>query len=198
MTPASLPFSTATNFDLPSLHLLRPELEVTLHDAETHLSEFNDDDSQAPLLLDSVETLNQAANVLKLISLEGADKLAKAIADGLQHLHDNLGQDESELVMDISEGIMTLGRYIEFVLLKETVEPSLLLPIINNIHQKLGKPVLSNQELATQSSKSLVIANPEKNYHSLQELGIMDTTLVDAYRAGLAVALTAKTTPTDP
>lgn len=198
MTPASLPFSTATNFDLPSLHLLRPELEVTLHDAETHLSEFNDDDNQAPLLLDSVETLNQAANVLKLISLEGADKLAKAIADGLQHLHDNLGQDESELVMDISEGIMTLGRYIEFVLLKETVEPSLLLPIINNLHQKLGKPVLSNQELATQSSKSLVIANPEKNYHSLQELGIMDTTLVEAYRAGLAVALTAKTTPTDP
>lgn len=197
-TPATKKNLTATNFDLPSLHLLRSELEVTLHDAETHLSEFNDDDSQAALLLDSVETLRQVANVLKLISLEGADKLAKALADGFQYLYDNRGQDENELVMDISEGIMTLGRYIEFVLLKETVEPSLLLPIINTLYQKLGKPNLTLQDLTQQTAKSLVIANPEQSFHSLAELGINDDKLVEAYRAGLFVALSAKTTPTDP
>lgn len=38
---------TATNFDLPSLHLLRPEIQTTLKDAEVHLSEFNDDTEQA-------------------------------------------------------------------------------------------------------------------------------------------------------
>lgn len=188
---------SATNFDLPSLHLLRPEIEVILHDAETHLSEFNDDDSQAPLLLDSVDTLAQVSKVLSLIALTGADKLAQTLADGFQHLYDNRGNDEDELVMDISEGIMTLNRYIEFVLLKETVEPSLVLPVLNTLNGKLGKPTLDLNSAELQSRKSLVIANPEQNYHSLEQLGIDSKTLVSVYRAGLDVALKATGRVTD-
>lgn len=188
---------SATNFDLPSLHLLRPEIEVILHDAETHLSEFNDDDSQAPLLLDSVDTLAQVSKVLSLIALTGADKLAQTLADGFQYLYDNRGNDEDELVMDISEGIMTLGRYIEFVLLKETVEPSLILPILNALNSKLGKPQLELTSAELQSHKSLVIANPEQNYQPLSQLGLDNTALVAAYRAGLAVALKATAKVTD-
>lgn len=188
---------SATNFDLPSLHLLRPEIEVILHDAETHLSEFNDDDSQAPLLLDSVDTLAQVGKVLSLIALTGADKLAQSLADGFQHLYDNRGDDEDDLVMDISEGIMTLNRYIEFVLLKETVEPSLVLPVLNTLNSKLGKPALDLNSTELQSRKSLVIANPEQNYHALSQLGIDNTALVAAYRAGLDVALKATGKITD-
>lgn len=188
---------SATNFDLPSLHLLRPEIEVILHDAETHLSEFNDDASQAPLLLDSVDTLAQVSKVLSLIALTGADKLAQTLADGFQHLYDNRGNDEDELVMDISEGIMTLNRYIEFVLLKEIVEPSLVLPVLNTLNGKLGKPTLDLNSAELQSRKSLVIANPEQNYHSLEQLGIDSKTLVSVYRAGLDVALKATGKITD-
>ena len=118
--PAAATRMTATNFDLPSLHLLRQEIAVTLHDAEMHLSEFNDDNAQAPLLLDSVETLAQAGNVLRLIGLEEGAILAQALSQGFQKLYDEREQNDSELVMDISEGIMTLNRYVEFVLLKET------------------------------------------------------------------------------
>ena len=112
---------TATNFDLPSLHLLRPEIEVTLHDAEIHLSEFNDDHSQAPLLLDSVETLAQVANVLCLIQLQEGYELACCLSKCFQKLYDQRDQDNNAMMMDVSEGIMTLARYIEFVLLKETI-----------------------------------------------------------------------------
>jgi hypothetical protein len=125
---------TATNFDLPSLHLLRPEIAVTLHDAEMHLSEFNDDSSQAPLLLDSVDTLAQLAKVLRLIQLEEGYELANSLSAGLQKLYDERERPNNDMMMDVSEGIMTLARYIEFVLLKETIEPSLLLPIINQLH----------------------------------------------------------------
>lgn len=183
----------ATNFDLPSLHLLRPEIEVILHDAETHLSEFNDDDSQAPLLLDSVDTLRQVSKVLSLIALTGADSLAQIIADGFQYLYDNRDNDEDTLIMDISEGIMTLERYIEFVLLKETVEPSLILPILNTLNAKFVKPALDLNSPELHSLKSLVIANPEQNYQTLSQLGIDKTALIAAYRAGLAVALKTTT-----
>ncbi|MFW2176808.1 MULTISPECIES: hypothetical protein [unclassified Moraxella] len=189
---------TATNFDLPSLHLLRQEIEVTLSDAEAHLSEFNDDTSQAPLLLDSVETLTQVCKVLRLISLEEGAVLAYALAQSLQKLYDARNDDDNELVMDISEGIMTLGRYIEFVLLKETIEPSLILPIINKLKQRLGEAPLTLEQLTNTKYSSLVIANPEQNFQSLQELGITSKTLVEAYRAGLSVALSAKAPVTNP
>lgn len=189
---------TATNFDLPSLHLLRPEIEEALHNAELHLSEFNDDDNHAPLLLDSSETLEQVAKILSLISLSGASELAKNLADGFQYLYHHRHQNNNEFVMDISEGIMTLNRYTEFVLLKETVEPSLLLPILNKLNQQLGKNLVDISTLISSRNKSLAIANPEQNFQSLQQLGIHNDLLIQAYRAGLSVVLTATTTITDP
>lgn len=184
---------TATNFDLPSLHLLRPELAVILHDAEMHLSEFNDDSSQAPLLLDSVDTLAQLANVLRLIHLEEGCILANSLSAGLQKLYDERDQPNEALMMDVSESIMTLARYIEFVLLKETIEPSLLLPVINQLHKDLNLPEVKRSDLTATKNSSIVIANPEQNYQSLKSLGLDQKKLLEAYRAGLSVALTADT-----
>lgn len=189
---------TTTNFDLPSLHLLRPELAVTLHDAEMHLSEFNDDSSQAPLLLDSVDTLAQLAKVLRLIQLEEGYELANSLSAGLQKLYDERDQPNNDMMMDVSEGIMTLARYIEFVLLKETIEPSLLLPIINQLHSDLNQPVLQLSDLTANKNSSIVIANPEQNYQPLKSLGIDPKKLVEAYRAGLSVALTAQSNQLSP
>ena len=189
---------TATNFDLPSLHLLRPEIAVTLHDAEMHLSEFNDDSSQAPLLLDSVDTLAQLAKVLRLIQLEEGYELANSLSAGLQKLYDERDRPNNDMMMDVSEGIMTLARYIEFVLLKETIEPSLLLPIINQLHSDLNQPVLQLSDLTTNKNSSIVIANPEQNYQPLKSLGIDPKKLVEAYRAGLSVALNAQSNQLSP
>ena len=189
---------TATNFDLPSLHLLRPEIAVTLHDAEMHLSEFNDDSSQAPLLLDSVDTLAQLAKVLRLIQLEEGYELANSLSAGLQKLYDERDRPNNDMMMDVSEGIMTLARYIEFVLLKETIEPSLLLPIINQLHSDLHQPVLQLSDLTANKNSSIVIANPEQNYQPLKSLGINPKKLVEAYRAGLSVALTAQSNQLSP
>ena len=189
---------TATNFDLPSLHLLRPEIAVTLHDAEMHLSEFNDDSSQAPLLLDSVDTLAQLAKVLRLIQLEEGYELANSLSAGLQKLYDERDRPNNDMMMDVSEGIMTLARYIEFVLLKETIEPSLLLPIINQLHSDLNQPGLQLSDLTANKNSRIVIANPEQNYQPLKSLGIDPKKLVEAYRAGLSVALTAQSNQLSP
>ena len=82
------PNLSVTNFDLPSLHLLHDEILTILKDTETHLSEFNDDLEQAPLLLDSIDVLKQLACIFELMSLAGAQVLTTAVAHGLQHLYD--------------------------------------------------------------------------------------------------------------
>lgn len=182
---------TVTNFDLPSLHLLRPELTVTLHDAEMHLSEFNDDNSQALLLLDAVDTLTQLAKVLRLIHLEEGHVLASSLSAGFQKLYDERDQANDDLMMDVSEGIMILARYIEFVLLKETIAPSLLLPIINKLHKDLHQPLVNLSDLICNKNSSIVIANPAQNYQSIKTLGIDRKKLTEAYRVGLSVVLTS-------
>lgn len=61
---SNTPSLSITNFNLPSLYILHDEIMVTLRDTENHLSEFNDDNSQAPLLLDSIDVLTQLSRIL--------------------------------------------------------------------------------------------------------------------------------------
>ena len=192
ITPTLNKNMSITNFDLSSLHLLHDEIVVILKDTEAHLSEFNDDIEQAPLLLDSIEVLTQLSCIFELISLTGAQVLSDAIAHGLQHLYDNEDNNDTALIMDISEAIMTLDRYIEFVLLTETVEPTLLLTIINKLHAYGNQTAIDTNHFADFGSSSVIIANPEQNFQPLDELNLDSELLTQAYRSGLAVILTYK------
>lgn len=183
------PTLSVTDFNLPSLHLLHDEIIVTLKDTETHLSEFNDDNTQAPLLLDSIIVLKQLSRIFKLISLVGAEALNTAIVNGLQRLYDNGDNNDVNLIMDLSEAIMTLDRYVEFVLLTESVEPTLLLPVINKLNAHGQHAPITADYFSAFGSSSVIIANPEKNFQPLHELGLNNELLTDAYRSGLGVAL---------
>lgn len=183
------PTLSVTDFNLPSLHLLHDEIVVTLKDTETHLSEFNDDNTQAPLLLDSIIVLKQLSRIFKLISLVGAEALNTAIVNGLQRLYDNGDNNDVNLIMDLSEAIMTLDRYVEFVLLTESVEPTLLLPVINKLNAHGQHAPITADYFSAFGNSSVIIANPEKNFQPLHELGLNNELLTDAYRSGLGVAL---------
>lgn len=184
---------TTTNFDLPSLHLLRQEIAVVLKDAEVHLREFYDDPDQASLLLDSANNLAQLASVFELISFNGAGLLTKHLAKSYHKLYDNAdaGEDNDALMTDISEAVMLVDRYVEFVLLKETLEPALLLPIINKLREHLGESPI-NVDTLKQNNNSVIITDPAANYTSLSTLGLNTKALVQAYRAGLSVILEFK------
>lgn len=184
------PTLSATNFNLPSLHLLHDEILVILKDTENHLSEFNDNPEQAPLLLDSIDVLAQLACIFELISLKGGQSLSCAISHSLQKLYDNGDNNDTALIMDLSEAIMTLDRYIEFVLLTKTIEPSLLIPIINKLNVHIGQDALEAHYFAHFNSNSVIIANPEQNFQALSTLNLDSHLLMTAYRSGLNVALT--------
>ncbi|WP_367104042.1 hypothetical protein [uncultured Psychrobacter sp.] len=183
------PAPSVTNFNLPSLHLLHNEITIILKDAEIHLSEFNDDKEQAPLLLDSISVLTQLSCVFELIDLIGGQVLSCAIVQGLQRLYDSGDNNDTALIMDLSEAIITLDRYVEFVLLTETVEPSLLLPIINKLYAHSQQDTIDTDYFANFGSSSVVVANPEQNFQALSELNLDRDLLINAYRSGLGVVL---------
>ncbi|MGB6927251.1 hypothetical protein [Psychrobacter sp.] len=183
------PTLSVTDFNLPSLHLLHDEVIATLKDTEIHLGEFNDDSSQAPLLSDSIEVLKQLSCIFKLISLVGAEALNDAIVGGLQRLYDNGDNNDTDLIMDLSEAIMTLDRYVEFVLLTESVEPTLLIPVINKLDAHSQEAPITADYFSAFGSSSVIIANPEQNFESLSTLNLDTELLTNAYRSGLSIAL---------
>ncbi len=197
----STPTFSITNFNLPSLHLLHQEIVIILKNAEFHLSEFYNDKQRAPLLLDSIEVLKQLSRIFELIALKGAQVLSGAIEDGLQQLYAASQHNDSSvkrdltdtaLLMDLSEAIMTCDRYIEFVLLTETVEPTLLLPIINKLYSHTNQSAIDESYFSRFNSSSVVIANPEQNFEPLSDLSLDNELLTRAYRSGLAIVLTNK------
>lgn len=192
MTWSALPTTSSTNFDFDSLHVLQPEINVVLKDAETHLREFYDDPDQAPLLLDSADNLAQLSNVFNLIGFDGAGILARHLSHAYATLNQGISDEEDNepLMTDISEAIMVLNRYVEFVLLHELLEPTLLLPVINKLRTYLGQDALSPQTLREHCS-SITIYNPAANYASPATLDI-NIAMVQQYRKGLGVILSHK------
>lgn len=183
--------NSSTDFDLLSLHVLYDEILAVLKDAELHLCQFYDDKKQLELLPDSVNNLRQLASVFHLIAFDGADLLASALSDSYDKLYQLAKTDttiDEVLMTDMSEAVMLLDRYVEFVLLTSVPEPSLLLAIINKIYAHLGKEPLDTQALR-EHNQSTVIHNLNANYASARRLGLDVKSLSDAYRAGLEVVL---------
>lgn len=182
--------NSSTNFDFASLHLLNHEVDVVLKDAEVNLREFYDDASQTPLLLDSAKSLTQLAKVFSLISFDGADFLAQLLAHTYTKLSQASGDDDQEAFMiDVSEAVMMLGRYVEFTLLTEQLQPALLLDIINRLRQHMGEHPITTDTLR-QKSHSVVIPDPQSQYAPLAGLGLDTKKIISAYRQGLFVLLT--------
>ena len=188
--------TSSTNFDLPALHVLQNEIDAILKDAEIHLRDFYDDNNQAHLLMDSAQAFLQLAKVFDLIYFDGAALLANYLAKTYTKINQNSvnGEEVDEaLMIDVSEAIMLLDRYVEFVLLKETLEPALLLPIINKLREHLGQPTIDLQSLQ-QNSRCVVIHQPQDNFISLDNLDLDKKTLIDTYRLGLCTLLSHQNT----
>lgn len=181
--------NSSTNFDFASLHLLNHEIDVVLKDAEINLREFYDDASQAPLLLDSAKSLDQLAKVFGLISFDGADLLAQTLSSTYTKLSQTTGDESQEAFMiDVSEAVMVLDRYVEFTLLTEQLQPALLLDIINKLRAHLGDSPIDGNALR-QKSYSVVIPNPQTQYVPLSTLGLDTKALILTYRQGLLALL---------
>lgn len=130
------------HFDVASLHLVKPEIDLSLAQVESVLSVFVDDDQNTGGLADAAETMAQIHGILRLLNLFGASELSGAMAQSIKEIADNPSNTREERLAAIGEGLMVLHRYLEFVLLRETLLPHLLLPITNTLNQMAGLPLL--------------------------------------------------------
>lgn len=174
--------SDSNLFDISSLHKVYPEIKTSLKTLEMNLGEFVDDKSVAYILSDSVESLEQTSSILELIHLQGTSELISALTDGLNHLVKTNDNENLELIYAISEGVMTLNRYIEFILLKEQLHPKLLLDAINKLKITLKQPLLGESQF---DDIDHISQQATQTFKPIANLGASANFLQRTFRVGL-------------
>lgn len=128
--------------NLASLNLVKSEVDTTLAHVEAQVGSYVEERGNVALLGSCVEGLDQVAGAIQLVDLPGAIELSTALSQLMRQVQAN-GADASEQnFAALGQGIMVLGRYLEYVQLKREAWPQLLLPSINQVRDALGQAPL--------------------------------------------------------
>lgn len=128
--------------NLASLNLVKAEVDATLAQVEAQVGSYVEErDNPAPLG-NCVEGLEQVAGALRLVELPGAIELATGLSQLMRQVQANGAEAADDNFAALGQGIMVLGRYLEYVQLKQASWPQLLLPAINQVRSSLGQAPL--------------------------------------------------------
>jgi hypothetical protein len=128
---------------IASLNLIRPEVDANLTQIEAHISSYVEDRDNPAMLGTCVEAMDQVAGALRIAELPGGIELAMGLAQLLRQVQGKGPDASDEDFAALGQGIMVLGRYLEYVQLRQVAWPQLLLPSINQVRAALRQPVLT-------------------------------------------------------
>ena len=143
-----------------SLNLVKEQLDESLSVAESSLEHFAEEPDNDSRLKHCIEQFSQLKGVFKLINLPGAAMLVEEM-EGLGNvILAKTGEDIERALAALSNAIMVLNHYLEYVQAKQRSLPVLLVPSINELRN------LQRKNVIPESTFFILEANPprpEKN-----------------------------------
>lgn len=133
---------TAQHFDPIALHIVKDEIDASLNQVENALSAYIEDNSNTFGLNEAAQSMTQISGILQLLEIAGAIELSDAMSQLMSRIASRPEDTTDQILGAMSEGLVLLSRYLEFVLLRESLLPHFLLATINLIHTQLGLPLL--------------------------------------------------------
>lgn len=128
--------------NIASLNLVKAEVDATLAQIETHVGSYVEERENTAVLSSCVEEMDQVHGALRLIELPGAVELAAALCQLMRQVQAN-GADASDATFAaFGQGLMLLGRYLDYAQIREGVWPQMLLPVINQVRAAVGQSPL--------------------------------------------------------
>lgn len=126
-----------------SLNLIRPEVDANLSQVEAQISSYVEDRGNPAILATCIEEMAQVHGALRIAEMPGAAELAGGLADLLRQVQERGEDAADEDFAALGQGLMVLGRYLEYVQIHQVAWPQLLLPAINQVRAALRRPLLS-------------------------------------------------------
>ncbi len=185
---------TPLSFDAASLHIVKPEIDVSLQQIEAALSSYVDDSDNTAGLPDAAEAMEQIHGILRLLQLPGTPALAGAMATLLKKVADTPDDIEESDLYALGEGLMVLSRYLEFALLRDTLLPHLLTPTINRLRRILKQPLLREGQLleGAEALNSLPAPSQAKSSLPIEQHKPVLNFLSRLYKNALVAVLSGK------
>lgn len=128
--------------NLASLNLVKAEVDATLAQVEVQVGSYVEERDNPALLGSCVDGLDQVVGALRLVELPGAVELAAGMSQLMRQVQANGAEASDENFAALGQGLMVLGRYLEYVQIKQGGWPQLLLPAINQVRSALGQAPL--------------------------------------------------------
>lgn len=132
----------ARGFNPSSLNLIRPEVDTNLGQVEAQISSYVEDRGNAAILVTCIEEMAQVHGALRIADLPGAIELAGALVQLLRQVQERGEAAAEEDFAALGQGIMVLGRYLEYVQVHQSPWPQLLLQSVNQVRAALRQPLL--------------------------------------------------------
>ncbi|HEX4870038.1 MAG TPA: hypothetical protein VFV15_04855 [Moraxellaceae bacterium] len=126
-----------------SLNLIRPEVDANLGQIEAQISSYVEDQGNPAILATCVEEMSQVHGALRIAELPGGVELAGGLLQLIRQVQERGEAAADEDFAALGQGLMVLGRYIEYVQIHHVAWPQLLLPAINQVRAALRQPPLS-------------------------------------------------------
>ena len=121
-----------------SLNLVKTEIDNTLKQAETAIELYAEEaDNEAKLKL-AIELFRQVRGIFRLIGLPGATMLISEMELLSKDVYDGIDGGNEKHLAALSNAIIILNHYLEYVHIKQSIFPALLIPTINEL-RVLGK-----------------------------------------------------------
>ncbi|HAG94303.1 MAG: hypothetical protein CMK83_21185 [Pseudomonadales bacterium] len=126
-----------------SLNLVKEQIDESLSIAESNLEQFVEEPENEARLKAAIEQFALIKGVFKLINLPGASLLSEELEQlGHKILAHHDKNNEKELAA-ISNAIMVLIHYLEYVEVKKQALPVLLIPTINEVRFFLNRSLIT-------------------------------------------------------
>lgn len=122
-----------------SLTFLKDAIDTTLAEAEAGVEAFSEDQSQVSVLERCAETFHQLRGICQMLEFSAATLLSEEMELACQELK---RRGERPLIQALSNAIVLLGRYFEYVQLKDHTLPEMLIGGINELRRAGGKAMI--------------------------------------------------------
>lgn len=178
-----------------SLNLVKEQIDESLSIAESNLEQFVEEPDTDARLKTAIEQFALIKGVFKLINLPGASLLTEEL-EALGHkILARATQDNEPMLASISNSIMVLNHYLEYVEIKKQALPVLLIPTINEVRFYLNKPLITESVFFDLGENPPRPPKPNASEPNIQQLSESGRRLRHMYQVGLLGILKNENVP---
>ncbi|MCK5874348.1 MAG: hypothetical protein KAG82_06625 [Alcanivoracaceae bacterium] len=174
-----------------SLTFIKEEIDSTLGEVGRHLEAWVADASQLQELDACAEAFHQLRGIFQVLELPAATLMITEMEQSARKLQEG-GPAAALLGASLGQSVLLIGRYLEYVQLKNRPLPEVMVGGLNELRRAAGKPLIQESHFFSVDLARDRFPAPAASKTPASELGRLGRRLRHMYQVGLLGVLRAQ------